>query len=45
VLSTDEPPQLIGIITRSDLLKAHARAADEESQRERFFGRRASVGK
>jgi H+/Cl- antiporter ClcA len=37
VLSGDEPPRLIGIITRSDLLKAHVRQADEEGQRERFF--------
>ncbi|HEX3659532.1 MAG TPA: chloride channel protein [Pirellulales bacterium] len=37
VLSGDEPSKLVGIITRSDLLKAHAKQADEEGQRERFF--------
>jgi CBS-domain-containing membrane protein len=37
VLSGEDPPKLVGIITRSDLLKAHARQADEEGQRERFF--------
>ena len=37
VISPDEPHELIGIITRSDLLKAHALRADEEEHRQRFF--------
>jgi CBS domain-containing protein len=37
VISPDEPHVLVGIITRSDLLKSHALRADEEETRQRFF--------
>jgi len=37
VVSRQTPKRLVGVITRSDLLKAHARAAEEESTRERFI--------
>ena len=40
VVADDNPRQLVGIITRSDLLKPHARSADEEQRRERFFALR-----
>jgi H+/Cl- antiporter ClcA len=36
--------RLVGIITRSDLLKPRARRAQEELLRERFFGRRPGRG-
>jgi chloride channel protein, CIC family len=41
VVSREDPKRLLGLITRSDLLKARARALEEESARERFiaFGR------
>jgi CBS domain containing-hemolysin-like protein len=38
VVSYDSSQQIIGIVTRSDLLKARARHAEEEVRRERFFG-------
>jgi CBS domain-containing protein len=38
VVSPDDPRKLIGIITRSDLLKPRAQNVEEEGQRERFFG-------
>lgn len=38
VVSPDDPTKLVGIITRSDLLKPRARSVEEEGQRERFFG-------
>ncbi|MBX7073503.1 MAG: chloride channel protein [Pirellulales bacterium] len=37
VVSQDAPDQLLGIITRSDLLKARTRLATEEVQRDRFI--------
>jgi H+/Cl- antiporter ClcA/predicted transcriptional regulator len=38
VVSPDSPTTLVGIVTRSDLLKPRARSLEEEGQRERFFG-------
>jgi H+/Cl- antiporter ClcA/predicted transcriptional regulator len=38
VVSPDEPRKVIGIITRSDLLKPRANLVEEELRRERFFG-------
>jgi hypothetical protein len=35
----DDPRRVIGIVTRSDLLKPRARLAEEEMRRERFLGR------
>ena len=37
VVSTENSRQVVGIVTRSDLLKARAHLAEEESRRERFF--------
>jgi len=37
----DDGRTLVGIVTRSDLLKPRARRVEEELLRERFFGRRA----
>lgn len=37
VVSRKAPKRLVGVITRSDLLKARARAVEEESARERFI--------
>jgi len=37
VVSPDHPDQLVGIITRSDLLKARRRMLDEEERRERVL--------
>lgn len=41
VVSSDNSNQPIGVVTRSDLLKARVRQIEEESRRERFFGRRS----
>jgi CBS domain-containing protein len=41
VVEPDEPGRILGIVTRSDLLKSHARLANEEDHRERFFLARA----
>ena len=38
VVAPDDPDQVIGMVTRSDLLKARARCAEEEGRRERFLG-------
>jgi H+/Cl- antiporter ClcA len=38
VVSPDDPRKLVGIVTRSDLLKPRARLAEEEQRRERFIG-------
>jgi hypothetical protein len=38
VVSPDDPTKLIGIVTRSDLLKPRAQSFEEEDRRERFFG-------
>jgi H+/Cl- antiporter ClcA len=37
VESPDEPGKVIGIVTRSDLLKPRARSVEEEGKRERFI--------
>jgi H+/Cl- antiporter ClcA len=39
VVAADDPGRLIGIVTRSDLLKPRARHAEEELLRERFLAR------
>jgi CBS domain-containing protein len=49
VVSPDDPLKLVGIVTRSDLLKPRGRSVEEESKRERFFrfgrrGRRRGSG-
>jgi H+/Cl- antiporter ClcA len=41
VVADDDPRKMIGIITRSDLLKPRAREVEEEIKRERFIGGRA----
>jgi CBS domain-containing protein len=43
VVSADDPGKLVGIVTRSDLLKPRSRSVEEESKRERFlrFGRKS----
>jgi CBS-domain-containing membrane protein len=38
VVSPHEPQKVVGIVTRSDLLKPRARLAEEEQRRERFIG-------
>jgi CBS domain-containing protein len=38
VVSEDNPEKVVGIVTRSDLLKPHARHGQEEGKRERFLG-------
>jgi CBS domain-containing protein len=38
VVSPDNPDKLVGLITRSDLLKGRARYVEEEAKRERFIG-------
>jgi chloride channel protein, CIC family len=38
VVSPEEPTKVIGMITRSDLLKPRARNVEEEGKRERFIG-------
>jgi H+/Cl- antiporter ClcA/CBS domain-containing protein len=44
VVAGDNSPRVVGIVTRSDLLKARARFVDEEQRRERFFrSRRAAA--
>jgi H+/Cl- antiporter ClcA len=40
VVSPDDPKQLMGLVTRSDLLKGRARYVEEEAKRERFIGGR-----
>jgi CIC family chloride channel protein len=41
VVADDNPQKMLGIVTRSDLLKPRAREVEEEIKRERFFGVRA----
>ena len=43
VVSPDEPKKVVGIVTRSDLMKPRARSAEAEGKRERFIviGRQA----
>jgi len=43
VISDDGQHRLVGIVTRSDLLKPRARRVEEELLRERFFGRRPTA--
>ncbi len=44
VVSPEDPSRPIGVVTRSDLLKARARHLEEESKRERFLaGPRTSI--
>jgi CBS domain-containing protein len=38
VVSPDDPRKLVGMVTRSDLLKPRARHVEEEARRERFLG-------
>src|SRR5581483_2827782 len=38
VVDPDQPRRVIGIVTRSDLLKPRALQVEEEVKRERFFG-------
>jgi H+/Cl- antiporter ClcA len=38
VVSPDNPKKLVGLVTRSDLLKGRARYVEEEAKRERFLG-------
>jgi H+/Cl- antiporter ClcA len=38
VVAPENPDKIVGIVTRSDLLKARARAVEEERKRERFLG-------
>jgi H+/Cl- antiporter ClcA/CBS domain-containing protein len=46
VVSPDDPSKVIGIVTRSDLLKARARMLEEESRRESFLvpGQKTGAG-
>jgi hypothetical protein len=37
IVSPDDPRTVVGIVTRSDLLKARARILEEEAKRERFI--------
>jgi len=37
VVADDDPRKMIGIVTRSDLLKPRARSVEEEAKRERFI--------
>jgi hypothetical protein len=37
VVLQDDPEKMIGIVTRSDLLKARAKVVDEEGKRERLI--------
>ncbi|HMF17699.1 MAG TPA: chloride channel protein [Gemmataceae bacterium] len=38
VVSPDDPGKLVGLVTRSDLLKARAKTVEEEMRRERLLG-------
>jgi chloride channel protein, CIC family len=38
VVADDDPQKIIGVVTRSDLLKPRAREVEEEIKRERFIG-------
>jgi H+/Cl- antiporter ClcA len=42
VVSPENPKKLVGLLTRSDLLKARSQHIDEESRREQFLGYRRS---
>ncbi len=43
VVAPDDPTKVVGIVTRSDLLKPRARQVEEEVKRERFFGPGAAI--
>ncbi len=45
VVRPEQPRRVVGIVTRSDLLKPRARQADEEVVRERFLGGRRRTEK
>jgi H+/Cl- antiporter ClcA len=38
VVDPDDPDKMVGIVTRSDILKSRARTVEEEGKRERFLG-------
>jgi H+/Cl- antiporter ClcA len=38
IVSPDDPDKIVGIATRSDILKSRARTVEEEHKRERFLG-------
>ncbi len=38
VVADDDPQKIVGVVTRSDLLKPRAREVEEEIKRERFIG-------
>jgi predicted transcriptional regulator len=38
VVADDDSQKIIGVVTRSDLLKPRAREVEEEIKRERFIG-------
>ncbi len=38
VVSPDDPSKVVGMVTRSDLLKARAKVVEEEVRRERLIG-------
>jgi H+/Cl- antiporter ClcA len=40
VVSPEDPRKMVGLVTRSDLLKGRARYVEEEARRERFIGGR-----
>ena len=37
VVDPDEPTRIVGMVTRSDVLKSRSRLVDEEESRERFY--------
>ena len=41
VVDPDEPSRILGMVTRSDVLKSRSRLVDEEESRERFYMARA----
>jgi H+/Cl- antiporter ClcA/predicted transcriptional regulator len=45
VVASQDPRKLVGIVTRSDLLKPRARLAEEEERRERFIGPNVAASK
>jgi len=44
VVAPEDPKKVIGIVTRSDLLKPRARSAAEEEKRQRFIGLGRAAG-
>ena len=43
VVAPEDPSRVIGIVTRSDLLKPRARTVEEEEDRQRFLSRGGSL--